>query len=322
LTVAFRPRDGFGRLAACVGFALAVVLALAGHPVQAQQPAGAGSAVLPPPYPAGTAELPPPPPPAPAPGWVGDHEDGVYAPEVHWGWYVETGPVFPMSGTLEHNLDAGWTVQGGVRESIGEPNNFVFGEFAGEYWTFDTKTVIKETAVNAFFPDTAIRTINNFYLTHLTDFQQYGIHGAVGWTFYPEYLNGSTNDPGQARRVFLTTRGGFRIGAMNAAYEKDATPAGLAVLKGFNAQHGNVSNSPARVRLVDPVETSEPYFGPFATLGMGVTWKDISLGKVYLGNVSLAGEVELAYEATDLGTYLHEADLFSISPRITVSFSY
>jgi hypothetical protein len=260
--------------------------------------------------------------PPPAPGYGVGPDWSACVADIHWGWYAETGPVFPLGGTLENHLDPGWTVQVGLREFMGVSNGFLFGELAGEYWTYDTKGVTQKSGIDVFLPDTAMRHINFFNLTTLTDFQQFGFHGAVGWTTYPEALNGSPGDPGEGRRVFLTGRLGFRGGVNNAEFNESPTSAGVALLHTYEMQHGDPTLSPGRVRLVDPVKSNVLYIGPFLTLGMGVTWHDACLGAFRLGNLSLSAEVELAYEATDLGEYLHEADMILISPRLTLGFSY
>jgi hypothetical protein len=263
----------------------------------------------------------PPPAAPPAPGYGGGPDWAACVADIHWGWYAETGPVFPLGATLENHLDAGWTLQVGVRESMGVTNGFIFGELAGEYWTFDTKGVTQKTSVDVILPDT-VRHINFFNQTALNDLEQFGVHGAVGWTTFPGALNASAGDSGGDRRVFLTGRLGFRGGVNNAYFTQAATAAGVALLHTYEMQHGNPTLDPGRVRILDPVKSNELYIGPFLTLGMGVTWQDACLGGVRLGNVSLSAEVELAYDATDLGEYLHEADLLMISPRITLGFRY
>jgi hypothetical protein len=327
LTVSFRTPDGAGRQGACRWLALGLALACAGLPARAQPPGP--SAVLPPPD-AVAAPAPTPPgpavigqPPAPAPGCCGGtSEAGFVAADIHWGWYAETGPVFPVGGTLQHHLDPGWTVQGGLREWRNSDNGSIFAELSAEYWSFNTKTVTQNTGVDVFLPDGATRKINFFNETTLTDLQQFGFHGAIGGTYYPEALNGFGGVLGADRGVFLTGRVGFRGGVINAYFTEVATPGGIALLHSFEDQHGDPTHDPNKVRLVDHVKSFNNFFGPFGTLGAGLNWNDVSVGNAHLGNIALTAEVEVGYEATDLGEYLHEAVLITVSPRITLVFSY
>jgi hypothetical protein len=313
-TVSFRTRPGVGRWAA-----LALVAALAVLPARAQQPGPPN--VLPPPRelsPATPAPVAPPaPPPAPAPGCAcAASDEGFIAADTHWGWYVETGPVFPVGATLQTRLDTGFTVQGGLREYRNGTNGSVFAELAAEYWAFDTNHVTIDTGVDIFFPDSAFRPINSFFATTLTDFQQFGLHGAIGWTYYPEALSGFGGALGGDRGVFLTGRVGFRGGIMNGDFLEAPLPEAVQLFQRLQQLHG------AAARVLDRVQSTNPYFGPFATLGVGLTWKDACLGGRHLGDVALTAEVELGYEATDLGAYLHEADLVEVSPRITLAITY
>jgi hypothetical protein len=327
LTVAFRTGHGAGRPSgACRWFALAALLALTARSAQAQ-PQGVTSPTYLPPAPSQTSVPPaapvPLPPPGPAPGCgCAGHNLEVPAADVHWGFYAETGPLFPVGGTLARHLDNGWAVAGGVREWMNCKNGAFFAELAGEYATTGVTPGVQETAINVFFPDAAIRTINNFYLTDLTSFQQFGIHGALGWNYSPNLFGGTEDEPDEARPFYLTGRLGFRGGGMNAGYLQMPTPSGLTVLNGFNGQHDNPTNNPAKIRIVDQVQRNEPYYGPFATFGVGLKWHDAHLGEFHLGDIYLTAEVELSYEATDLGSYLHEAYLLSVSPTLSLSIAF
>lgn len=331
------------RRAACPWCALAVVWAVAALPALAQQPAAPAPTSLPPPRTVEYPTLPDPTAaatssPAPAPGTVvpavfaepastaapccPPHEINFPVAELTWGPYAETGPVFPISGPLERHLNSGWSVAAGVREWRACPRGAVFAELAGEYMTMGTVSMTQETGVNVFFPDTAIRNINNFYLTDLGGFQQFGIHGAVGWNYYPDLFNEPAGDSEQERTFFLTSRLGFRGGGVNGSFDQTPTSSGLTVLRGFNGQHDNPTNNPARIRIVDQVQRNVPYYGPFASVGVGLTWRDATIGALHLGTVYLTAELELAYEMTDFGQYLHEADLFFLSPQISLSFAF
>ena len=67
----------------------------------------------------------------------------------------------------------------------------------------------------------------NFYLTRLSGFQQFGVHGALGWTYYPGLFAAPADDCGAARGLFLTGRVGLRGGGINASFLEEPTSAGL-----------------------------------------------------------------------------------------------
>lgn len=329
-----RARTAATLAAVCRCCALAAALALLALPARAQQTPATGPDTLPPPTPLGpaapavsypTPSAPAawvPPPAAPAPGCCGGHTLDCPADYNHWGLYVETGPFFPVGGSLGRFLDDGWTVQAGVREGRTWGRGSVFAEFAVEYTETGASGRLEETDADVFFQNGTIRTIQDFYLTRLTSFQQWGVHGALGWTYYPGLFADAPADCDPARGVFLTGRLGFRGGGTNASFDEAPTSAGLKVLKSFNTQQGNPTQDRSKFRLLDRVERNQGYYGPFATLGAGMAWPDAAVGGWSLGTVTLTAEVEVGYEATDLGQYLHEATLISVSPRLTLGFSY
>jgi hypothetical protein len=260
--------------------------------------------------------------PAPAAPCFNGHDCDIQVVETRWGAYAETGPVFPISGPLEHHLHDGWSVAVGVREWRDCARGAVFAELAGEYMTLTTISMTENTAVDVFFPNRAVRAINDFYRTDLSGFQRFGVHGAVGWNYYPELFNEAPADSEQGRTFFLTGRLGFRGGGVNGSFNQMATSGGLALLRAFNSQNDNPTNNPARIRIVDRVQRNEPIYGPFATVGAGLTWRDAAVGGLHLGTVYLTAELELAYEMTDFGQYLHEAQVFYLSPKLSLAFSF
>jgi hypothetical protein len=317
--------------------ALAVVCVLTSLPVRAQQPAAPAPTVLPPPQPVESAVAPPAPAPgtvvpasvaeslvpapAPAPGF-GPPPPDLPAVETHCGVFAETGPYFPVGGSLEPNLKAGWAVAAGLREWRDCGNWTLFADLAGEYITYGTKPVVKETNEDLFFPNGNIRTINFFNLTNLTSFSETGVRGSVGWDYYPSYFNGSAGDPRNGRVVYWTGRLGFRGGVNNAGFDQFPTPAGLIVLHAFEKDQGFSGRRARLIKFVDTVERSEPYWGPFTTLGLGVKWNDAHVGNLRLGCVRFTAEVEFSYEQTDLGMYRHDASIISVEPTFSLSISF
>jgi hypothetical protein len=70
------------------------------------------------------------------------------------------------------------------------------------------------------------------------------------------------------------------------------------------------------------VESHEPYIGVFATWGVGLAHCHPSVYGIPLGDVSLAAEIEVGYEWNNLGQYEHSATLLSVSPKLTLGFSF
>jgi hypothetical protein len=303
----------------CPAVALIALISLAQLPAPAQQP---GPWSPPEQAPAAPVEAPPPPGLAPAraaaPGCC-PATDGPAAADV-WTFFVESGPVFPVSGGFQHQLDTGWTVDIGAREVVaGSAHSALFAEIAGEYETFPARDGdVRRTDVTAQLPNGTSRLISGFNRTRLVEVDHLGVEGALGWTWDPGLFDAPGEEPAD-RRLFLMSRVGLHGGATHAVFHE--TPERLTTLRGFLHKQGN-KGLDRGLRLFDPVESHQAYFGAFATAGVGMSWCHASLAGVPLGDVSLTAEVEFGYHWDDLGQFDHEATFLSISPKLTLGFSF
>jgi hypothetical protein len=311
----------------CPALALAVLISLAPFPARAQEPGG-----LPPPgqTPAvGAAEAlgaPPPPglapPAAPGPACCPGAAGGP-APD-EWSVFIESGPVFPVSGGFQHQLDMGWTVDIGAREVVcGSAHAAFFTELAGEYETLPAREGdVRSTDVTAELPNGRTRLLSGFHRTRLVEVDHLGVEGALGLTWDPGLFDAPGDGPDSPdRRLFLISRVGLHGGATHAVFHETPTAKGLRELRAFEAPTKNRATL-AGLRLFDPVESHQAYFGAFTTLGVGLSWCHASLAGMPLGDVSLTAEAELGYHWDDLGQFNHEATFLSVSPKLTLAFSF
>jgi hypothetical protein len=274
---------------------------------------------------AGAAEqfgAPPPPglapPPAPGPGCC-PGSAGDPAPD-EWSVFIESGPVFPVSGGFQHQLDTGWTVDIGAREVVcGSAHAAFFTELAGEYETLPAREKdIRSTDVTAELPSGRSRLLRDFHRTRLVEVDHLGVEGALGLTWDPGFFDDGAGSPD--RRLFLISRVGLHGGATHAVFHETPTAKGLRELRAFEAPA--MPQARAGLRLFDPVESHQAYFGAFTTLGVGLSWCHAAVAGVPLGDVSLAAEAEVGYHWDDLGEFDHKATFLSFSPKLTLGFSF
>jgi hypothetical protein len=238
--------------------------------------------------------------------------------------YLETGPLFPVSGGFQRQLNMGWNVEVGAREILTCPDRpcALFAEIGGEYQSMEGRHgAIESTNVTVSLP-TASQTLTGFHRTRLVELDHLGLQGGFGGIWYPACLNEAGCCPCAAnQRLFLIGRLGARFGATHAVFHETPTAAGLTALNSFVTANGGQSAA-RNVTFGDPVLSHEPYFGCYSTFGVGTSWRHASLAGVPLGDVSVAAEVELGYTWDDLGQFDHQATLFSVSPKLLLGFSF
>jgi hypothetical protein len=309
-----------------MGLALALLAGLTPLPVGAQAPE------LPPPS-AQTAPAAPLLVPAPVPGvgaGVGPvagpaaGPDGPVTGPLGWSFYASTGPVFPVAAGFQDRLNMGWTVQVGAREALTCPGSFmVFSELAGEYTTEPARNgQVENTDVIATIAGGASMLLSGFHRTELRELQHLGLHGGLGWTYVPGLFD--EPDGGLMAgdgRLFLIGRFGADGGLTHAIVHEDVTTSGRNDLIAFEVVNGNRQGT-RPTALNDLVRTHNPYVGLYATLGVGMTWKDASLGSVPLGDVSVAAEVQLGYQWDDIGQFEPNATTLTLSPLLTLAFAF
>jgi hypothetical protein len=329
----------------CPAIALAVLVSLARLPALAQAPeelpppertpAAAAAPVDQPAAPpaadatptpaaqpeAAPADGPPVPGPASAPGCCPAAPSGAGAPD-DWTVFVESGPLFAIGGGFDTQLDMGWTVDIGARQVVcSSGRSALFAELAGEYENLPAVSGdVRRTDVTAALPDGTMKLLRKFNRTRLVEIDHLGVEGGLGWTWDPGLFD-DAGDGAEAgdRRLFLIGRVGLHGGATHAVFHETPTPEGVRALGIFAP---GVQKQDSRVRLFDPVVSHEPYFGVFSTVGVGTSWCHASVWGVPLGDVSLTAEVELGYHWDDLGEFDSKATFLSISPKLTLGFSF
>ncbi len=320
-----RTRKPGGR-AARAGLALALLAGLAPLSARAQQPDGPPSSLQAAPP---AVLLPPSPVPGPgaeavpAAGPDGSATGPVTGP-LGWSFYATSGPIFPVGGGFQDRLNTGWTTQIGAREALTCPGSFVlFSELAAEYTTEPARNgQVESTDVVATIANGPTMRLVGFHQTEFRELQHLGLHGGLGWTYCPDLFDGPDGGliPGDGR-LFLIGRFGADGGLTHAIVHEDVTTSGRNQLIAFEVANGNIGESHP-TNFNDLVRTHNPYFGVYATLGVGVTWKDASLWSVPLGDVSVAAEVQLAYQWDDIGQFEPQATYFTVSPLLTLGFAF
>lgn len=306
-----KPGKGVARL----GLALALLAGLGPLPAWAQAPE------TPPALPAA------PTPPTPVPGvGVGMPPDGapVAGPDeplagpvtgpLGWSFYATTGPIFPVAGGFQDRLDMGWTTQVGAREALTCPGPFMlFAEFAGEYTTQPArKGQVESTDVIASLSTGPGMVLSGFNRTEFRELQHLGFHGGLGWTYTPTWFDALSSGMLPAdSRLFLIGRVGADGGATHAIFRESSTVTGRNDLIAFEVEQGNAAGTHP-TRFTDLVRSHNPYFGFYATLGVGMTWN----------NLAVSAEVQLGYQWDDLGQFEPEATALTVSPLLTLSYSF
>src|SRR5262249_19534299 len=146
---------------------------------------------------------------------------------------------------------------------------------------------VRNTDVTAELPNGRTRPLSGFHRTRLVEVDHLGVEGALGLTWDPGFFDDGTGSAD--RRLVLISRVGMHGGATHAVFHETPTAKGLRELRAFEAPTKNRATL-AGLRLFDPVESHQAYFGAFTTLGVGLSWCHASLAGVPLGDVSLTAE--------------------------------
>lgn len=310
-----RFRRVAGQVCRAVGL-LAALLCLADLPAQAQS-AGAPGVVT---YPAG--------PPGPEP--VGPYSYplppgdfccvGGEDPGPCCGIYLRAGPVFTVGGGfLEERTHTGWTVQAGLRRSLGlpRPSGEFFGEFGLGYVFNDGDDF--GVPIPGWFrgqdpPDDHVHPFNVLMRVQMHRLHRYGVHAGLGRTFYPPFLF----NQGPERPLRLILRGGLRVGGIEPTYSKILPPDVREAIR-EHLGHGHRQIEFSTPGGNDPTL----HFGMYGSAGLGFTFWNARLAGISLGTVTIGGEVELARDWFNLGDYARgDHGLTTLTPMATVMFGF
>jgi hypothetical protein len=264
-----------------------------------------------------------PPAAAPEPGCCPCSADSTAEPDV-WSFYLESGPLFPVHGEFSHQLDTGWSVDVGAREVVTTwGRSALFAEIGVEYENEAAKGKdVRLTDVVANLPHGQSMLLRNFHRTRLVEVDHLGVEGGLGWKWYPGLWDTADDCAGSAGEgLFLIGRVDLHGGATHAVFHEKTTKAGLNELKKFETSQPN-QRQLSGLRLADLVESHQAYFGVSTSFGAGMSWCNASVMGVPLGDVSLAAEVQIGYHWDDLGEFDTDATFLSVSPRVTLAFSF
>jgi hypothetical protein len=225
---------------------------------------------------------------------------------------------------FERRLRTGWTLDVGAREVVTTwGGSALFAEIAGEYENEAAHSQeVKATDVTAVLPNEERKLLTGFHRTRLVEVDHLGVKGGLGWKWYPGLWNGADDGvPSAAEGLFLIARADLHGGATHAVFHETPTETGLKDLKTFLDKKAN-RRFASGLLLVDEVRSHQAYFGVSTSFGAGMSWRNASMMGMPLGDVTVAAEVEIGYHWDDLGQFEPDADYLSVSPKLTLAFSF
>lgn len=252
--------------------------------------------------------------------WDPYHEKRQAMADAYPGvdFFLGAGTVSAVGGGFfEDRARTGWTIRGGARAPITSPHRptVLFGEIGGAYMHNDgggdpqiTSGIFTDGATGQSFE------LADFRETHLRSLRRGSIHTAIGASMTPQ---GPANRGW--KKLQFNTRFGIRLGHLDARYQQDPT----AALQTLINQQVALGSNPATFRFSDRVERSDTFFGLFTSMGVGVTYDNVSWGFARFRRLSFSAEIEYSHEWFDLGEYgIGDRGLNTLVPTLNASWAY
>jgi len=253
-----------------------------------------------------------------------------YGMREPWIFYLKSGTAHSLgSGEIAPRLGTGWTIQAGAMERISCPNSAmdIYVDLGAGFLSTDGTDQAKITS-GVFFasipatPAAMIHSLQDFFVTRVSEFRRTDLHAALDLRYFPPFLNTNEN-----RRMFWDFRGGARAAAIGVSYaqtptaalqaaiDMESSPDALGPGRGGRDPRGFIFFSHARKNVIA--------FGVFGGVGAGITCQDVQIGLLRLGSVTLAAEVEFSNDWMSLGDLTSgEKSLWLITPMVSLSFSF
>lgn len=286
---------------------LAMLAWVAALPASAQQPA----AVLPPSTQPAETALTDPSISFASQGSLTDYHDV----------FVRSGPVFSLGGgVLNDGLKTGWAIESGLQLPLfdvptgGGPLGF-FLELGGEYADNHRSGPLVDPG-DTFFCLLCHHDdkVSELYQTQITDVQRVAFQAALAGSYFPAFFDPAANQP----RLSLTWDLGMRAGVGIAHFNYTPTAIRALTQQLYIANHFNVAELPTRTSG----DQTGFLFGLYGSLGVGITFPNVSVSQYTLGDVTVGAQVQFAHDWINLRGADDTYGLGTLTPLFSVALHY